>query len=230
MMKTMAISGYHLVAAGEYLASIAHQYGFTDWHKIYDHPNNAEFRKKRPNPHVINPGDRLFIPEKDNHRIESCATENRHHFRLRQPQVWVRVVLKDDDSKPYANLPYTLTVPGEPQPRTDNTDANGMVEQMIPVTATSVDLVVPSVGLGWKLLIGALDPVHDEDGTTTAIIKGVQGRLQNLGYKCGSIDGLLGPKTRAALQEFQRDVLKLEEPSGEPDLDTRNALKQEHGC
>jgi N-acetylmuramoyl-L-alanine amidase len=229
-MIAMARSGYHQVEPGEYLASIAHKYGFTDWHKIYNHPNNADFRKKRPNPNVINPGDRIFIPEHDNPRIESCPTDKRHKFQMQQPQIWLRVVLADDDDKPYANLPYRFSVPGESKPRTDNTNKDGMLEQRIPATADTVDLVLPSVGLGWKLRVGDLDPVHDEDNASHAIIKGVQGRLHNLGYKCGPIDGILGPKTRAALQEFQSDVMKIKEPSGEPDLDTRNALKKEHGC
>ena len=54
----------HRVKQGECLTSIAARYGFADWRAIYQHPNNAELRKKRPNPSLLFPGDALFIPEK----------------------------------------------------------------------------------------------------------------------------------------------------------------------
>jgi hypothetical protein len=43
---------------------IAGKYGFKDWKAIYDHPSNADFRRRRPNPHLILPGDRIAIPDK----------------------------------------------------------------------------------------------------------------------------------------------------------------------
>ena len=53
---------HHTVKPGECLATIGRDHGIR-WQKIYDHPDNAEFRKERPNPHVVNPGDRVFVPE-----------------------------------------------------------------------------------------------------------------------------------------------------------------------
>ncbi len=41
-------------------------------------------------------------------------------------------------------------------------------------------------------------------------IWGVQQRLKQLGYDCGSTDGILGPKTKAAVEQFQRDHPPLE--------------------
>jgi hypothetical protein len=40
----------HIVKKGECLSSIAYHYMLPDWHIIYDHPQNAEFKAKRPNP------------------------------------------------------------------------------------------------------------------------------------------------------------------------------------
>jgi hypothetical protein len=34
----------------------------SNWRTIYDHPSNADFKRKRPNPNLIFPGDRIFIP------------------------------------------------------------------------------------------------------------------------------------------------------------------------
>ena len=54
----------HMVKEGECLDSIALDHGFADWRTIYDHPKNTDLRSKRPDPNVIHPGDKLFIPDK----------------------------------------------------------------------------------------------------------------------------------------------------------------------
>ena len=36
-------------------------------------------------------------------------------------------------------------------------------------------------------------------------VKGVQARLSNLGYDPGPIDGIVGPRTRAAVRRFQQE-------------------------
>jgi hypothetical protein len=53
----------HVVQPGENLSVIAHKYGFSDWRAVYNHPQNADFRRKRPNPQHVMPGDTVFIPE-----------------------------------------------------------------------------------------------------------------------------------------------------------------------
>jgi len=42
-------------------------------------------------------------------------------------------------------------------------------------------------------------------GGSEAEVKIVQSLLENLGYNCGDVDGILGPKTEQALRIFQRD-------------------------
>jgi len=51
----------HKIQKGETLSGIGARWG-TSWTKIYQHPSNAEFRKKRPNPNIIRPGDNVNIP------------------------------------------------------------------------------------------------------------------------------------------------------------------------
>ncbi len=53
----------HIVQRGENLTLIARRYGIPHWQTIYDHPNNLGFRRKRPNPNTILPGDQLFVPD-----------------------------------------------------------------------------------------------------------------------------------------------------------------------
>ena len=53
----------YVVKRGDTLSSIAARHGIASWQALYDHPSNASFRAKRPNPNLIQPGDRLNIPD-----------------------------------------------------------------------------------------------------------------------------------------------------------------------
>jgi hypothetical protein len=55
-------SSQYTVRAGDTLTAIARRFGFASWRDIYYHPDNETFRKKRPNPDKIFPGDVLAIP------------------------------------------------------------------------------------------------------------------------------------------------------------------------
>ena len=47
----------YTVQAGDWLQKIAEEHGFESWRDLYYHPDNAEFRRKRPDPNKIYPGD-----------------------------------------------------------------------------------------------------------------------------------------------------------------------------
>ena len=64
----------YTVVAGDCLSSIAARHGFSNWRIVYDAPENADFRAKRPNPNVIYAGDVLFIPNQWVHEVHTTAT------------------------------------------------------------------------------------------------------------------------------------------------------------
>src|SRR6185503_16392045 len=97
----------HVVKQGECLSSIARKYGFADYHTIYDDPANARLKKLRGNPNVVQPGDQLFIPEKQQRQVPR-ATDQRHRFTLHRKRVFLEIVVKIDDD-PVTNANYTLT-------------------------------------------------------------------------------------------------------------------------
>ena len=99
-----AMATSHVVRPGEYLTSIAKHYSHRRWPTIYYHPDNAEFRRRRPNPNVVLPGDRIVIPDRDQ-REEPCATDRRHRFVLERPVVQLRIVVRDDRARPLGNEP-----------------------------------------------------------------------------------------------------------------------------
>ena len=52
----------YIVKPGDNLTVIARKFGVASWRELYNHPRNADFRRMRPNPNLIYPGDRLFVP------------------------------------------------------------------------------------------------------------------------------------------------------------------------
>jgi N-acetylmuramoyl-L-alanine amidase len=58
----------HNVVQGDCVLSIAEQYGFF-WETVWNHPSNAELKKKREDPAILYPGDVVFVPEK---RLKDC--------------------------------------------------------------------------------------------------------------------------------------------------------------
>lgn len=52
----------YIVKKGDNLTHIARRFGIKSWRALYNHPRNADFRRKRPNPNLIYPGDLLYVP------------------------------------------------------------------------------------------------------------------------------------------------------------------------
>ncbi len=218
------MAGWHTVRQGECLASLAKQFGFIDYRKIYNDPNNSNFRQLRPNPNIICPGDSVYIPDL-NTRTQDSGTDKDHGFVLHVPKVILSLVIKDGE-KPVDSAPYDLILcNGEVISGTTGSD--GLVECPIPPNLEQAVLDVKitrnetqSVQQRWTLRLGHLDPVDK--------LSGVQARLNNLGFDCGDVDGVAGPRTEAAVRHFQEWAgLEIDGIAGPK---TQNKLKQEHGC
>ena len=78
------MSEIHVVRSGESLSGIARSYGFADWRAIYDHQANASLREARPDPAMIHPGDRVFIPDRVE-TVHSATTDQRHTVTVPAP-------------------------------------------------------------------------------------------------------------------------------------------------
>ena len=55
----------YTVQSGDYLQKIAEEHGFESWRDLYYHEDNADFRRRRPNPDRIYPGDIVMIPDRE---------------------------------------------------------------------------------------------------------------------------------------------------------------------
>jgi len=212
------------VKQGDCLSSIASRYGFKSYRSIYDHPQNADFKKRRPNPNLIYPGDELYIPALEV-KDQNGATDKLHSFRVSKPMVKLRIKLLDRDREPYKYKKYQIQIDSPPRTCSGHTTAKGLAEALIPAEATAGKLQLwltddadDQASIEMPLQIGHLDPAEE--------ITGVQARLNHLGFACGAADGIVGPKTRAALKRFQEEY-GLEE-TGEIDDATRDKLAELH--
>src|SRR5262249_23578967 len=183
---------------GDHLSKIALARGFIDYRTIWDHPNNAELKKKRENPHVLSPGDKVFVPDKEV-REESRPTDQRHRFKRVGRVLMLRLALKDFDHEPLADTPCELHVEGTVHAL--RTDKSGRIERAIPTGAETAMLIFqdPLVpfDLSIPIRIGHLDPVDE--------VTGQKARLRNLGYFAGPVDGTADEGFGFAVQEFQCD-------------------------
>jgi len=213
---------WHTVQQGECLSSLAAEHNLASWRSIYDRPENASFRSKRPNPNLIYPGDQIFIPDPEQGGVNK-PTDQKHTFVLKLDQTMLRIVFADQDGNPYGQSEYSLTIG-------DNTykgkaNAQGLIEEKIDPQAQSGILTVwfpgaPRRHCTWNLSIGHLDPV--------AQMTGIQARLNNLDFNSGPVDGIRGPITTGAVKEFQTKYKLVVD--GIPGPITQKKLKEVYGC
>jgi N-acetylmuramoyl-L-alanine amidase len=211
----------HVVAAGECLATIAARYGFADARALYEHPANSALRAKRPNPHVLDPGDEVAIPDPAP-KVFTCSTGRAHRFVVTRPTRSVRLRLVDAEGKPLARKQYKLVDGAEV--RIGQTDDRGELHEE--VSGDSLDVTLQLDEEIRILRLGALNPasLQTQDGG----VSGVQARLKNLGYNIGQVDGVRGRLTAEAIKAFQRKHGQSE--TGEIDGELLRALEREHGC
>ncbi|MEW5979678.1 MAG: peptidoglycan-binding protein [Acidobacteriota bacterium] len=214
----------YTVQQGDYLSKIAHQFGYSDYRVIWDHPQNADLKKKRKNPNILFPGDRLFVPEKDS-KEEPGPTETKHRFELQAQKLMLRLVLEDAYNRPIADAPCELTVDGATFKLLS--DGKGKIEQEIPATAQSATLIIkdavtPVQDQVIPIDIGSLDPVEE--------VSGQKARLANLGYFMGSPDEDNEELFRSAVEEFQCEHMGAAAVDGKCGPKTQAKLKEVHGC
>lgn len=207
--------GDYVVVQGDCVESVAFEHGLF-WKSVWDDPENAELKRVRQDPNRLLPGDRLHLLEK-RLKLVDAGTEQRHRFRRKGVPSQIHVVLKQG-GKPRAHVRYVLDVDGALF--SDATNAQGELTHPIPPNArlAKIKFGPPDQQQEIDLPLGHMDPITE--------MTGVQGRLTNLGYRCGPIDGQLSAATAAALAAFQRDAGL--PPTGELDQPTRDALAQAH--
>ncbi len=216
------------VEDGACFSSVAFSHGFLP-ETLAALADNAWINEPGRDPHILfhgNPdakAEAVAVPPPRAKSIEA-NTGNRYTVRHKGVPDYLRVQLIAPDGEPRANLPFLLEIDdpegGPPLLVDGETDSNGLLEAPIPPDATRA---VATLGRGRGATtvvfdIGYLEPIE--------YVAGVQNRLENLGYSCGSDAGKLGLATNWALRRFQAaNDLPV---TGKIDSATKAALLEQH--
>ncbi len=212
-----AVSKKHSVVQGEDIDSIAYEYGFLP-DTIWDHKANEPLREKRKDPAVLKEGDEVNIPKLKS-REETVQTGETVTFRRKGAMAVLRIRFTDDDA-PRANIPYIFKIVtrcGASVPDVSaKTDKDGFLAEVVPPNTTEGEIVLnPGEDEEYvPFRLNYINPVDDG-------FQGVQSMLNNMGYYCGDADDLLGELTIAAVREFQKERMNLEEDKLLPETATK---------
>lgn len=202
----------HQVGPGDCVVSIAYDNGFHP-NTLWDHPENAELKALRHDPHVLLEGDAVFVPDK-RPRHEPAATGRRHLFRRHGVPKLLKIRLMRGHL-PVANLGFTICiddgaeVPGK-------TDGDGWLRHPIAPNAKTARVRLDGSSSDYHLRLGGLDPVDTPPGVVR--------RLQDLGLYAGPMtDDLEDPSIAEVLKHLQQAHGLA--PTGQADAPTQQLLR-----
>ncbi len=215
-------NGYHTVVQGECLHTIAEKHGFRNTKAISEHDNNSELMEQRSDINCLHPGDNVFIPEKNKETIKINGRK-KIKIVIPAPAIWFTLILKDSDANIMSNVEYTLSIGKEEFQ--GKTDSDGLIKHQYQEIVKYADLELfpeknnPEEMIPLRLELAHLDPGEE--------MSGIQGRLKNMGYYVGEIDGETGPATEFAIRQFQSE--NTIEVTGQPCEQTIDKLSEIYG-
>jgi hypothetical protein len=183
----------YVVRQGDFLALIAHKYGF-DPDQAWSHPANKELHDQGRSPSILYATDLLYIPEPSEPTTFDVKAGSTNVFTSHIPTVTIEIHFKDTSLASQA-----FTVPELPEITGTSTGGDGTASFEVPVNVRSFTVMFTASGTSFAFLLGHLDPV--------CTLSGVFQRLQNLGYIPREVD--LDPMDlegiRRALRQFKAD-------------------------
>lgn len=206
----MAIN--YQVKQGDCISSIAFEHGFFT-ETIWNHPQNAELKEKRKDPNTLCAGDLVFVPDKREKAVKK-PTEQVHKFQMKNTPALCSLQMFDEDEV-RANQDYELEIDGVKH--LGETDSQGVLRVPIPPNARKGMLIIGADKAEFNLNFGQIEPPTE--------IKGLQARLNNLGFECPTT-GKLDDDTKRAVRRFQY-ACEMEE-TGEFDEATRQKIDELH--
>lgn len=226
---------HYTVVQGDYLSKIAKDHGFSDYLVLWNHPENAKLKKERENPNVLYPGDKVFIPDREE-KVASISTDAKHRFEVIRKPLMLRLIIEDMYETPRSETECELLVGNKRIPDLI-TDGQGKIQTEISAGETEAFLTLKkskkkpeaqAIEISVPIRIGNLNPITK--------ISGQKARLNNLGYFGGTPEESddEDPKAtedmtfRSAVEEFQCDHSLVVDGKCGPN--TQAKLKQVHGC
>lgn len=194
----------YVIRQGDYLAQLAHRFGF-DADAVWNDPANDELRGLRPNPNLLAPTDVLYIPDPTSSEPSDVQVGTTNEFSASDPPTTkVEIKFAANDPTKFANKAYTIQEISSAEGLT--TDDGGIASFDAPVDLQTLTVVFTDSGQSFSFLIGGMDPIDT--------ITGVFARLQNLGYiKQGRGSAIDLDVVRAGLWSFQQSLGQGSPPS-----------------
>jgi hypothetical protein len=211
----------YLTQDGDCLSSISATHGFRRSGSVYDDSVNSVLRRRRPDRSQLLPGDVVMIPDPEE-RAEPADTGKRTTFYVvPEERTFLRLVVLYREKLKYRVTTDLGITEGE-------SDASSPIEAEVPRTARKATIELwpaaqaesPPAGpsITYEIELGRLSPLDT--------IRGVQGRLLNLGHYRGPLDGTLTAATKAAIAAFR--VAQGKPASDALDDDLRSLLAGAH--
>ncbi|MCH7808180.1 MAG: hypothetical protein IIB60_03045, partial [Planctomycetes bacterium] len=193
------------VKEGDWIMQKADEFGLPNWQKIWNDAKNKGLREQRIHPNILQPGDRLFIPDIIE-KIEDGASEMRHRFTKPVPKAIIRLVLENQDKEKLVGVGYILKIKDEIFQGV--TDGMGKIEHELPLDAKKCQLrfdgaaadtikflqpglIAPQLGSDYNTLRAFYKTPLDPEFTAglrlqaKKFVAGVSGMLQ------GQVDGVV---------------------------------------
>lgn len=218
----------HVIQPGECTDSVAVAHGLLP-DAVWQHRDNAELRRRRGDPNILAPGDRLVLPEPRLKAVE-CPVDARHRFVRKGVPTKFRLQVHDAAGEPRARIGFVIERPGARV--AGETDDDGVLEIWLPSDARAGTLELAGDPTRYRLHFGALRPLPPADELPEAgaslrgdEMLGARQRLHNLGF-LRDVDERDPAVLRFALDHFQHRFGL--EDTGLLDAATRDALEQLH--
>ena len=207
----------YTVKQGDCINSIAYEFGFFP-NTIWNHPKNASLKELRKDSGILFEGDKVFVPEKNTKKI-GLNYDKRNRFKMKGVPARLALTILDSEGQPRSGDNYFLDIDGIII--RDKLDSNGQLDVSISPTAKVANLIVGDKlnPIRYEITLGYLDPLDT--------ITGIQARLNNLGFDCGTEKGAIGELTKIAIRLFQKKNKLLED--GEIGNQFKEKLKEVFG-
>ena len=214
----------HIVQQGENLFSIAREHKVPNWRDIYFHEANAEFRKKRPNPNIICPGDEIQIPDSETKSV-TIRTGAHHVFYVDRETQNLTLRLLDEHGRPKGNVSCELTINGQKKAVASGADGKLKIQVDDPsLKAMHIDVFADPESEEpthqYELQLAFLDPPDT--------LAGLQARLNSLGHDCGVVDGIYGKRTKEGIKSYQ--AARSLDINGNPSSEIYRSAQKDFGC
>ncbi len=232
----------HVLQPGEHTAVVSTQAQFRSWRTVWEDSANNDLRKERVNPFTLMPSDQLLAPPRKLRRFSRSADQE-HSFIGTAPALLLNLKILDADRMPMADRTARIVLgTGGDGAAVDGvvgntTDGDGRLSQALSHTHRAGELAVhepaaerppddeveppadsPAELTLW-MRIGELAPANT--------IRGVQMRLNNLGYFAGfAVEDEV--QLRWATEEFEFDH-KMKVTGKFDDPKVYNRIAHEHG-